>query len=197
MTDSYRALSLHPMALDATCFRPTGRVTTRVQIDSPATAVMTDLTRVNAVTIDPGATIDEANQYMIRRGVRLLLVTDPRETIVGLIDAAAILGPQPLLAARERSIGRADVLVRDIMTRTADLEVARYEEITAAKVGHVVQTLRTLGRQHLLVADRDPRGRDRVRGIISLSQVARQLGVDLQAAEFAHTFAQIESALGA
>jgi hypothetical protein len=34
-----------------------------------------------------------------------------------------------------------------------------------------------------------------VRGIFSLSQIARQLGVELQPNNFAHTFAEVEAAL--
>ena len=47
-----------------------------VRLDSPATAVMTDLRKVSAVTIDRDASIANANQLMISRGVRALFVVD-------------------------------------------------------------------------------------------------------------------------
>jgi hypothetical protein len=39
-------------------------------LDSPAILVMTDLTRVTAAVALPGMTVDDANLYMIGRGVR-------------------------------------------------------------------------------------------------------------------------------
>lgn len=54
------------------------------------------------------------------------------------------------------------------------------EHARAAKVGHIVATLKQAGRQHTLVVERDAKGQTRLRGIFSTTQVARQLGVDLQ-----------------
>ena len=67
-------------------------------------------------------------------------------------------------------------------------------DVEGARVGHVLETLRRSGRQHALVIDFD--GRSMVRGIFSLSQIARQLGVALPAGgEVARTFSEIEAAL--
>ena len=71
----------------------------------------------------------------------------------------------------------------------------------------MLETLSRAGRQHALVVDTDvlpteslidkPLRRTMVRGIFSLSQLARQLGVPLQSAgEVARTFSDIEAALG-
>jgi len=70
----------------------------------------------------------------------------------------------------------------------------------------VLETLRRAGRQHALVVDFDeiparrplelPSRRPMVRGIFSLSQLARQLGVAVQTGgEVARTFSEIESAI--
>jgi hypothetical protein len=72
------------------------------------------------------------------------------------------------------------------------IEALSMQEVTHAQVGHIVASLKESGRQHALVAE--PGGR-RVRGIFSATQIARQLGVQLQTAEVAKTFAEIEAAL--
>src|SRR5512141_1712045 len=46
----------------------------RVRLSSPATDVMTDLSRVAAVTIPAAATVDQAHQTMITERVRALFV---------------------------------------------------------------------------------------------------------------------------
>ena len=53
---------------------------------------MTDLARVSPATIRPQAPLAGANQFMITRGVRLLLVVDERDAILGVITATDILG---------------------------------------------------------------------------------------------------------
>jgi len=60
----------------------------RVALDDAAVSVMTDLTRVTAVIILPGDTVDEAHRRMIQRGVRLLLVVDQDRKLVGLVTAS-------------------------------------------------------------------------------------------------------------
>jgi hypothetical protein len=59
----------------------------------------------------------------------------------------------------------------------------------------VLETLRRDGRQHALVVEPDG-ARTMVRGIFSISQIARQLGVEVPGgAEVARTFSEIESAI--
>ena len=131
----------------------------KVTLDDAAVNVMTDLTRVTAVIILPGDTVDEAHRRMIQRGVRLLLVVDQDRKVVGLITATDILGEKPVLAASERGLRREEVLVRDIMTPQERLEVLGMADVRAAKVGHIVATLKKAGRQHAMVVERDTKGR--------------------------------------
>ena len=175
--------------------QPSQAVPEKVTLDEAATSVMTDLTRVTAVIILPGDTVDEAHRRMIQRGIRLLLVVDQDRKVVGLITATDILGEKPVLSASERGLRREEVLVRDIMTPQERLEVLSMADVRTAKVGHVVATLQRAGRQHAIVVDSDPKGRQVVRGLYSATQIARQLGVSIQTSEIAHTFSEIEAML--
>jgi len=175
--------------------QPSQVVPEKITLDEAAASVMTDLTRVTAVIILPGDTVDEAHRRMIQRGVRLLLVIDQDRKVVGLITATDSLGEKPVLAASERGLRREEVLVRDIMTPQERLEVLSMADVRTAKVGHIVATLLRAGRQHAIVVDRDPKGRQVVRGLYSATQIARQLGVSIQTSEIARTFSEIESML--
>ena len=77
--------------------------------------------------------------------------------------------------AAERGLRRDELSVADVMTPAAQIEVIAFADVEASRVGHVLETLRRLGRQHALVADRA----NTVRGIFSISQIARQLGLTL------------------
>ncbi|HEY6720118.1 MAG TPA: CBS domain-containing protein, partial [Burkholderiales bacterium] len=105
-------------------------------------------------TIEPEAGIEQANEFMKRRGVRALLITDAQGNVVGILTATEVLGETPVKLALERGIRRQDVRVADIMTPRAMLELLAFEEVRQARVGHIVATLKHAGRQHFLVGER-------------------------------------------
>jgi CBS domain-containing protein len=173
---------------------PEQRNPIHVSIEDSALSVMTDLSRVSAVVIGPTDTIDEALERMKQRGVRALLVIDAQRRVLGLITAHDILGERPMRFVEAHGVRHEEIIVQDVMTPAERLEAIDFADVRAAKVGHVVATLRQSGRQHALVADPD----GRIRGIFSATQIARQLGVDAQSVnptEIAQTFSEIEALL--
>ena len=170
-----------------------------VRLDSPATEVMTDLRRVSAVTIDRSASVDEANQAMIAYGVRALFVVDDARQVFGIITSTDILGEKPIQFAQERGIRHGEVVVRDIMTPADRLEILDFYHVQRAQIGDVVATLKLAGRQHALVVETNqeaPDSEQTIRGIFSLTQIARRLGVPPQQIhDIASTFAEIEAVI--
>jgi CBS domain-containing protein len=169
-----------------------------VQLEFPATNVMTDLRRVSAVTIDPDKSIAQANQVMIAHRVRALFVIDAARRLLGLITSTDILGERPILFAQGRGIRYDEVVVGDIMTPADSLEVLDFNDVLRARVGDIVATLKLAGRQHALVVETsaDKPAQRFARGIFSLTQIARQLGIPAQQVhDIARTFAEIEAAI--
>jgi CBS-domain-containing membrane protein len=207
MERQFDAIPIHELGEDAGLRRPTQAQAARVTLESPALDVMTDLARASPATIRPQAPIEGANQFMISRGVRLLVVVDERECVLGVLTATDVLGEKAMRVAMERGTKKGDLTVADLMTPASRVEVLAMADVEGARVGHVLETLRRAGRQHALVVDYEvtpprrvidaPVRRPMVRGIFSTSQVARQLGVSLQSVgEVARTFSEIEAALG-
>ena len=173
----------------------------QVQATSPATDVMTDLSRVAAVTIDASANIDEAQSTMIARGVRALFVVDHERAVVGIITSNDVLGEKPVKVAQDRGARHDEVLVREVMTPANLLEALELQDVLNARVGDVVETLKRSGRQHALVIEGAPTdsasATRTVRGVFSLTQIARQLGLPPQVGyDVARTFVEIEAAIG-
>lgn len=168
----------------------------RVTLDSPAIEVMTDLAQVAAITIDPSASLMAANDYMISRGVRSLFVGSPGGRVHGLITTSDTLGERPVRVSHARGVKRHELLVADVMTPIDAVVAMSLDDVRAAKVGHIVASLKQAGRHHELVAEIRKPGEVYIRGIFSASQIARQLGMPLQITELARTFAEIEQALG-
>jgi CBS domain-containing protein len=167
-----------------------------VTLASPALAVMTDLTKVKAATTHPRTTLRQAEQAMIYQGVRMLFVVTEMPLIEGLITATDLGGDKQMRVVHERHLHYDELCVADVMTELGALDAIDYAVVRAAAVGNAVATLQRLGRNHLLVVEastaQTPR---RVRGVISRSQVERQLGRPIDITPIANSFSEIERAL--
>lgn len=193
---SYKPLTFNSLKPGAGFYQPSSY--RLVQMDSPAIEVMTDLQQVSAAHTVPDATLAQATQTMISRGVRLLLVLDPDEEILGLITARDTMGERPIKFIQQHGGKHGDLKVRDCMTPLSTIEVLCLSDVLRAEVGHIVATLKSVGRQHAMVVEANPTsGKESIRGIFSITQIGRQLGMSLQAFEVAKTFAEIEAALAA
>ena len=169
---------------------------TPVTLSSPALAVMTDLTKVKAATTHPRTTLRQAEQAMIYQGVRMLFVVTEMPLVEGLITATDLGGDKQMRVVHERHLHYDELCVADVMTDFGALDAIDYAVVRSAAVGNAVATLRRLGRNHLLVVEaataQTPR---RVRGVISRSQVERQLGRPIDITPIANSFSEIERAL--
>lgn len=169
-----------------------------VTLDSPAIEVMTDLQRVAAATVNVEASLAQATQLMVARSVRMLLVVDSVGEILGLITARDTMGDRPVKFIQEHGGKHADLKVGDCMTPIDRIQVLAMSEVERAQVGHIVATLESVGRQHAMAVDVDKHtGEETVRGIFSVSQIGRQLGISLQTFEVAKTFSEIKTLLAA
>jgi len=159
-----------------------------VTLASPALDVMTDLAQVRAATIDPTTSLAKAEQTMIQQGVRSLFVVSEFPCVEGLVTAADLLGDKPMRLINQRNLHRQDLSVQDVMTRLNDLDALDYNELKDATVAEVIATFKKVvaGTTHLLVVQAaTAKGPARIRGVISITQIERQLGralIDLSAA---------------
>jgi len=197
MTQPYLSLPHVALALKARYCRPP-QLIQKVTLGSPALAVMTDLGRVAAITTGPDLSIEAAYQRMIDAGVRLLLVVNGDQHVLGVITVGDILGEKSSKHQRQKGDVLGEMQVQDIMTRQVNLEVLNLRDVFRARVGDIVATLRFFNRQHALVVERDGESdAQRIRGIFSATQIGRQLGMKVVPGEMASIFAKLDTALSA
>jgi hypothetical protein len=122
----------------------------------------------------------------------LLFVIDREGAVEGVITATDLLGEKPVRFMQDRRIAHAEIRVGDIMTPASILEALAFQDVAGMRVGHVVATIRAVRRQHVMVSEEGGR---RIRGLFSVTRIARQLGIELSTTEVARTFADIEAAL--
>ena len=155
---------------------------------------MTDLRYVPAETTHVEVKVATASQKMIARGVRLLLVVDAYDNVVGLITARDLEGDRVNAASATHGVAVGDLTVGQIITR--DVEVLPLDAVLHAHVGDIFETLKNSGRQHALVVDEEPfTNKPMIRGVFSASQIGRQLGIVSELQDLSHTFEQIDKAI--
>lgn len=166
------AIPLQP----GTTYRQPGSPADWVRPEDPALSVFTDFREVTPRTVAPDAPIDSALEQMKEQGVRLLLVIDQDETIVGIITARDIKGEEPIRITQEDRVPRAEIRVRDIMTPQPEIAVLNMISVEPSSVGHILATLHALERQHVLVVEVDDEsGAQCVCGLFSMSQIRKQM----------------------
>lgn len=195
MNREYPVLNAHSLVVGASFIRPAQVLPGRVTLEDPALNVMTDLQKVSVITVRAKTPLEKAHDKMKRYGVRTLLVLDESDKVLGLLTTTDILGEKPMRFLQQMGGTHADIIVRDIMTPQRELEVLNWQDVSSAKVGHVLATLKAAGRQHAMVVEEREGVPQAVRGIFSATQIARQLGVKIEITEVARTFAEIEAAL--
>jgi signal-transduction protein with cAMP-binding, CBS, and nucleotidyltransferase domain len=195
MPQTYQLLPFHHFENGAGYFRPRQQLPEHVTEDDPAISVMTDLSQVTAYTTELSTPITKALENMVKRGVRMLLVRDADGQIVGLLTSRDIEGDKPNRILAKAGGAWEDLLVADIMTLKPKLEVLLMDDVSKARVGDIIATLRHVNRQHAMVLDADSQtGNPAVRGIFSLSQIGLQLGLDIDPAHHPTTYAELEKA---
>jgi CBS-domain-containing membrane protein len=188
MAREFEILKSYHLKTGSSFARPVQVLPDKVGINDSALNVMTDLSKVSMVVARPNATMDSANAKMIRYGVRMLLVLDSNDHIAGLLTATDILGEKPMRFLQNMGGTHADIMVRDLMTPQRELEVMKIEDVRNANVGQIVATLKKAHRQHGLVVAEGFDGKQTACGIFSVTQIARQLCLDLT-----EMFAEVEA----
>lgn len=169
-----------------------------VTLDSPGVSVMTDLTAVRAATTAPDTPLTQARQTMIHQGVRLLFVVTHMPCVDGLITSTDLEGERPMQVINQRGVKYEELVVADVMSPLSALDAIDFDELGQANVAKVIATLKHVGRRHMLVVERARADHPaRVRGVVSHTQIERQLGQSIDLLDLAGTFAEIRQTLAA
>jgi len=164
-----------------------------VSLDDLAIKAMTDFKKVRAITISPESSIDYALQLMKHAGVKLLLVIGDDDILAGLITARDIMGEKPLSIITKEQIKREEIQVAQVMTPRAELNPFNFYDIEYATIRDAILKLREVGRHHALVVEQQKDSNDYyARGIFSITQIGRQLGMEISSDGHVQNFSEFE-----
>ena len=164
-------------------------------LSSSALDVFTDFTLIKPVTVSESMPIIEALEYMKSQHVRLLFVLDNQDGFAGIITASDASGRKVMAFMQKDQISREQVQVRHIMLSKFNIRALTFNQLEEAKVGDIMLTLKDSGDQHVVVVDESPAGVQRIRGIISSSDISRRLKISFDVMYEAKSFAEIENVL--
>ncbi len=168
----------------------------RVTLESPGVSVLTDLTQVRAATVPPGAALSHAELMMIHQGVRLLFVVTRMPDVDGVVTSADLQSEKPLRLVSQRLMKFDDLCVADVMTPLPDIDALDFADLHRATVAQVIAALLKTGRAHMLVIESaSASGPRRIRGVISKTQIERQIGAQIPVTGMATSFAEMSAVL--
>jgi predicted transcriptional regulator len=166
-----------------------------ISLDNAAISMMTDFSHIRPFATTADASIEEINTKMIACGVRLLFVAERDEVLLGLVTYNDIFGEKPLQYIQEHGGKREEITALDIMTPMSRLESLQLSDILRARLGDIVETMKTSGRQHVLVSKDQPDGSQAISGMFSSTQIEKRLNIKIELSPRANTFADLERAL--
>ena len=188
----YHALPVRP-ALDAPLTLV--RSEAHVELDDPASAVLTDLRIASSVVVPIDEPLEDARRLMQHAGVRMAFVLDAAGGVTGLVTAADLQGERPLQAATRRGVAYGDLAVADVMTPVAHWSAIEARALARARVGDVVASFRATGQRYLIVVEADAGGAVAIRGVFSANRVERALGHAIEEELRSATFSALAQAL--
>ncbi|NOR51677.1 MAG: CBS domain-containing protein [Gammaproteobacteria bacterium] len=195
MSSEYQTLTYVNIERDTTYLRPKQNFTERVTAGNPAIDVMTDFRQMAAITMGSCGTLNAAEQRMTASGVRLLLVVDQSNHLLGLITLTDLQGSKPMKYIQEAGGTRDDILLRDIMTKATQIDALPMKVVELSRVGDIIATMKKSNRQHALVVDYEENSAQVIRGIFSTKQISIQLGLDYTTKETSAILADLEAVL--
>lgn len=193
MVSPYKTLTSSILAAGTSYQRPVHVLPESVTPDRPALEVMTDLSKVSAMTIGPYLSLDEAKERMIATSVRLLFVVNQYFHVIGIMTSKDLAGDKAMKYLKEMGGKREDIIIRDLMTPQHQVEVLDYAVVAKSRVGDLVETLKCMGRQHALVVENTEDGHQIIRGVLSATQIGKQLGIEIDTSDVAGSFAALAS----
>lgn len=154
---------------------------------SNALYVVTDFTKRMPQLIDKDVLVDDA-LYMMKMGrVRSKMVIDAEGHFMGVVSSTDLSSAKVLNVAQLRNQSRSELTVENMMQSKERLPAINFNRMSSATIGDVLETLRELGHQHVLLVDSE----QQLRGLISASDIARALKIPLNINEKAHSFKEI------
>jgi CBS-domain-containing membrane protein len=149
-----------------------------VRLEDPAIAVLTDFHIHPPYTTTENTPTTAALQQMKLSKVKSLFVVDAEDRVLGHVSARDIQSTKLMTVAQQNDIKQTEVTVKMLMVPVSKMHTLQFDELSNARVGHIVRLIHDLQVNYIFILDNEDLGA-RVRGMFSISRISRQLGENL------------------
>ena len=171
-----RPVAVHPPVARV---RPQALAQGRIALSDPAVRVVTDFMLERPLTVAEDRLIDEALREMIVAGVRALVVVHGN-VVTGLVTSYDIPGERPLQFLRSSNFSRHDEIeVGHIMTPWDQVPTLDWRAVRTEHVADIVKFFKNTRATHGAILEYLDQGGIFVRGLVSRTQLERQLGYSI------------------
>ncbi|GAA0835368.1 MULTISPECIES: CBS domain-containing protein [Marinomonas] len=146
-----------------------------INLYSPALSVFTDFKTAAPRVIESSTRADELVRLMRKEHVRMKVVVDANNAFVGVVGLED-LSEEAFIKQVAKGFTRSELLVADLMRPKETLLALSYNSLKNADIESLLYSQKTNELQHLLVIDENNKT---IRGLISSSDIARQLKLDI------------------
>lgn len=158
-----------------------------IGLDSPALAIFTDYKIHKPLEIEADTPAVQAQYLMRKAHVNLKLVIDNEQDLIGIISIND-LEDQNLLVLQNRGLDRKQILVSDLMVPREKINSLDFKQLSSCSIADLIDSLQINRAQHCLIVDQDSH---QIRGVISVSDIARRLHIPIKVESPPISFADI------
>lgn len=184
--------NLHLVELDTTAHLVQPEEFYEISLDSSAHNIFTDFKKHKPLVIEADTPASDALYIMKKSHVRMQLVVDNNDEMIGTISQNE-LDEQQFLIQLNKGFDRDLILVRDLMLPRSEIKALDYTLLDNLTISDLIESLQKHGMQHCLVIDSES---NQIRGVISATDIARRLHIPLEI-QTPKTFADIFVAVNA
>lgn len=148
----------------------------KLDVDSAVTEVVTSFRDFEPLMLESGVTISQAQKIMQKAHVKLKIVIDKNERMIGAISFADLIGEKALLAVKSYGC-RDNVLVSYLMTPLVGLKAICSAELNLSSIKDILHLLKDEHIQHVFIVDKEA---EQITGVISASDITRKLRIPLK-----------------
>jgi len=196
MNKNFQAIPHFNFTFAWTCVQPPA-LPEVTHIQDSALSVMVDFKYHTPPLISAHKSLEEAQAEMRIYHLPVLIVVDSEERMLGVVTTDDILGEKPVKISQEGRIPRSEIEVEMVMLPFKKTTAIEIDDLTHAKVGHIIQTFRETKQHVLMVVKTDPENKTRIiLGLFSASLISRQLDKDItQVMSEAESIAELQHGL--
>lgn len=179
MNKNFHAIPHFTLKFAWTCLQPPA-LPEVTHIQDSALSVMVDFKYHTPPTISAHKSLDEAQSEMRIYHLPVLIVVDSEQRMIGVLTSEDVLGEKPVKISQEKRIPRSEIEVEMVMLPFKSTTAIEIDDLTHAKVGHIIQTFRETKQHVLMVVKTNAETKTRkILGLFSASLISRQLDKDI------------------